>query len=396
MPKGRLKTFLYWCLMVVIILVVTETTGYVVMLKDNVRGINSRGEIDSTYDFLSNSSYFHVRAMLMGDTAAEQLPRYLAQPYLAYIAYPRYAKSGQQEHNEDGYRGKRVPLVHDGKYRILCMGGSTTYGMGVSSFKQTYPAQLDSLLNRTCDSIPGFSARYKGVEVLNAGIEAGTSAEELAQYMFKYHYYKPDLIIIQSGGNDAIINTGDGNYQPDYTNYRRMDFNLSPLPPRSRWLLKSYFCSYVIIRLFFSSITEHPFYKFERDESTAYCKWNHLNIDSMMHAGDYSYLAFYHNFNTLMREIKTDSADVLVLPFVLNPANVMVKENETLRNNVYLFNTMMSSAAEKLNYNFLNLNNDSALFNKYYVDDCHLNATGEQLKAQVISHAVIGLIRNRL
>ena len=393
MKRSKFRIFIYWCILIAIVSAVSETTGYVVMLRESKIGIDNNGNIDSSYDFLNNSNYFHVRGMLMGDTTPAQLPRYLAQPYMAYIAYPRFAKYGQQEHNEDGYRGKRLPLERDGKFRILCMGGSTTYGNGVRRWQQSYPAQLDSLLNVYCSKVPGFLNQYKGVEVLNAGVEAGTSAEELSQYIFKYHYYKPDMVILQTGGNDALINTDDHNYQPDYTHYRRMDFNLAPLPPRSRWLLKSYFCSYVIIRLFFSSVAEHPFYKFEKDGSTAYCRWNHLNVDSLIKAGDYDYYAFNHNFNALMRELKSDSVRVLLMPFVLNPSSEMVKGNPMYRENVKLTTGMIESVASASGFDFLNFTSDSVSYEKYAIDDCHLNATGEHLKAEVILRKVTNIIK---
>jgi len=384
MAAKKNRQFIYWFILILLIVIVAETAGYFAMRW------NSRGG-----DFLSNRTYFHIRDMLRGETAPQKFPKYLSQPYLGYIPYPGYSKIGTQEHNKDGYRGKLIPLVKTGKFRIICMGGSTTYGMSVPLFEQSYPAQLDSLLNNYFASNARFTEKYTGVEVLNAGVEAGASTEELTQYILKYRYYKPDLVILHTGGNDALISPEDANFQPDYTHYRRNNFNLLPLPVQSRWLLNSYFISYITIRLFYSDFA-NPFYYFEQDGTAKYCHWNTLNIDSMIKKGDYRFCPFYQNLNSLAREIKADSARILYLPFLLNPADKMVKENEEYRNSVALYNTMMKEAAENKGDIYLNITNDSVRFDLYGTDDCHLTAGGEKLKAEIVSRAVIALIEQVL
>ena len=82
-------------------------------------------------------------------------------------------------------------------YRIVCIGGSTTYGYGVTHPHSTYPAFLEIELKQKYPN--------KKVEVINAGIEGATSFEELKNYLFKVKYLKPDAIVIKSGGNDVIL-----------------------------------------------------------------------------------------------------------------------------------------------------------------------------------------------
>ena len=59
--------------------------------------------------------------------------------------------------NSKGFRGEEVNLVTD-KYRIIALGGSTTISTEVNDH-ETYPAQLQSLLNK----------KGEKYEVLNMG-----------------------------------------------------------------------------------------------------------------------------------------------------------------------------------------------------------------------------------
>ncbi len=384
MRGSRFQKFIFWLILVFIVIAICEGAGYLAM-KYNSRGM----------DFLSNRTYFRIRDMLMDNKNPETFPKYLSQPYLAYIPFPGYTKNGEQQHNLSGYRGKAVPLTKDGNYRILCMGGSTTYGFKLDRFGEAYPAQLDSLLNLYFAGDAAFKSKYKGIEVMNAGLEAGASAEELAQYIFKYHYYKPDLVILQTGLNDALIDPQDTSYQPDYTHYRRMDFNLKPLPRQSAYLMHSYFFSYIIISLFYTDAA-NPFYYFEQDGTAKYARWNTLNEDSLIKHGNYEYYAFPHNLKSLISQIKMDSAQILLVPSVLNPFDKMVKENEGYRNRIALYNSMLREIANNGTGVYVDFTADSIDYARYGMDDCHLTAKGEQLKARLISHKAIQLIKQEL
>ena len=246
MARSKTRLFLFRLILVGLVWGALEGVGYLGLW------LNSR-----SLDFLSNKNYFRLRAMLMGNDDPELFPRYLSQPYLGYIPYPGYQKNGVRQHNMDGYRGEAVPRQKSAKLRILCMGGSTTYGYGVALPSETYPARLEQLLVDYVAQDTVLSRKYPGVEVINAGLEAGNSAEELEQYLLKYRYYDPDIVVVHSGVNDAFVNTySDTDFQLDYTNHRRLSFHLKPLSQPARWMMHSYFFSFVAIRLFFGDFSE--------------------------------------------------------------------------------------------------------------------------------------------
>lgn len=109
----------------------------------------------------------------------------------------------------------------DGELRILCLGDSCTFGIGVDQ-DQTYPAQLENLLRKT----QGKSS-YR---VYNGGCSAYTSFNVLRFLETRGPKIKPDLVIIAVGYND---NSLKGMADKD-TDYRK-----GPLPGLRSILFKS-------------------------------------------------------------------------------------------------------------------------------------------------------------
>jgi lysophospholipase L1-like esterase len=137
------------------------------------------------------------------------------------------------QHNPQGYRGRAVSVRRDPRVlRVLCQGGSTTYGWTVDRAVETYPAQLEEVLS---ESLP---SGYSDVEVINAGLPWGTTAELLNHYHFKSHYYQPDAVIVHTGLNDAQAFYME-HYHPDYSHWRRQMGDGLALPAETRWLLGS-------------------------------------------------------------------------------------------------------------------------------------------------------------
>ena len=108
-------------------------------------------------------------------------------------------------HNSDGFRGNEFPPVKT-KHRIACIGGSTTYCIGVGD-DQTWPFYLDQLLQ------PDY-------EVFNFGIPGHSSAEHKKLLPYVLDRFAPDVVIFQMGLNDLrSMNLDDPG--PDYANFHR-------------------------------------------------------------------------------------------------------------------------------------------------------------------------------
>ncbi len=308
----------------------------------------------------------------------------IGQPYLLYICAPNYAHPDNgPQHNADGYRGKGVPLDRrPGVLRVLCLGGSTTYGWSVPYPSQTYPAVLEKLLRA---DLP---AGYTDVEVLNGGLPYGTSAEILTHYHFKYHYYRPDLVIINEGGNDAAGYT-QNYYHPDNSNWRQPLLNLRPLPPRLRWLAKSRFLSYVMLNMFYvDQLTGGEFYI--KNGAVPPAPW--FKIDGRLakkhEVISHDKLSFAHNMETLIRNILFDKSRVLLVPFRAAPGAYEAEGKYFELSQILRHEQIFKDLAEKYGVGYAPFPAE-VISADNWVDHCHVNPAGEAQKAaHIASHAL--------
>jgi len=120
----------------------------------------------------------------------QQSGYFLPMPNVTYVASPNYPG-----HNPLGYRGPEVEIPKPaGVFRIVALGGSTTYGIS-TPWQDAYPAQLEAILRNEY----GFS----NVEVVNAGLSGYNSWDILANFEFRVSELEPDLIIFYEGINDV-------------------------------------------------------------------------------------------------------------------------------------------------------------------------------------------------
>ena len=114
----------------------------------------------------------------------------MPMPYVSYVASPDFPG-----HNRLGYRGPEVEIPKpDGVFRIVALGGSTTYS-SATPWEDAYPAQLQNILREEYG--------YNNVEVVNGGMPGYTSWDILANFVFRTRELEPDLVIIYEGINDV-------------------------------------------------------------------------------------------------------------------------------------------------------------------------------------------------
>ena len=100
--------------------------------------------------------------------------------------------------NHLGYRDEEFsPEKLPGRFRILALGDSFTFGFGVEN-EEAYPEVLERLLN---ERVGTGSLRY---EVINAGFASGYAPDTaLAYFRHQGFALKPDLVLLgYFGGND--------------------------------------------------------------------------------------------------------------------------------------------------------------------------------------------------
>jgi hypothetical protein len=106
--------------------------------------------------------------------------------------------SGRQGVGEHGWRGPyRTTAKPDGRYRIVCLGDSTTHGFRCS-WEEAWPGQLETLLNADAE----WMSAHGVTEVLNFGVPAFGTDQELIALRNYGLSYQPDLVILHLCVND--------------------------------------------------------------------------------------------------------------------------------------------------------------------------------------------------
>jgi hypothetical protein len=95
--------------------------------------------------------------------------------------------------NRNKLRDREIPFERTtGKFRILMLGDSLTFGWGVR-VEQTFAKRLESKLNDN-----GIAA-----EVINAGVGNYNTSMEVAYYFAEGYCYRPDIVVLNYFINDA-------------------------------------------------------------------------------------------------------------------------------------------------------------------------------------------------
>lgn len=151
--------------------------------------------------------------------------KYEPHHYLNYHGTPNYqSEDNLNMHNSLGFRGPEIetPKPED-IYRIVTVGGSTTYSTGVANWEDDFARKLQKNLQDTYN--------YSSIEVINAGLGGWNSWESLINLEFNVINLEPDLIIIYHGANDVharILNPT--NYKSDNSGLREQwEFPKTPL-----------------------------------------------------------------------------------------------------------------------------------------------------------------------
>lgn len=116
--------------------------------------------------------------------------RFRGVPYVNFGLSTNYP-----EHNSRGYRGPEIAVPKpEGAFRIVALGGSTTYGELLDDWRDAYPARLEQMLHDEYG--------YEQVEVINAGVPYYTTWDTLVNFEFRVLDLQPDLVIVYHAVND--------------------------------------------------------------------------------------------------------------------------------------------------------------------------------------------------
>ena len=315
----------------------------------------------------------HVTIKLIRDKLREQCDPeaetyFMAQPNLTFVNNPAKQIEGISLVNSHGYRGVALPLERENdRVRVLFLGESTTFGFGVADYRDAFPHIIDSLFSDT-------------VEILNGGLLAATSSEVLSHYLFKYRYYKPDIVVVKLGMNELNRYLVSDNFQPDYTHHRNIHFDFPPIPEAGKMLLRSAFFSWVIINSFYLPRYDYGFaLENEGNPNARFIHWfpEIINVDSLYRSGDFHVSPYYMNLLTLINTAKMDGVKVVLLSNIYNPG---FSDDKNVDWNHYkdycsVYNNIKREFALSQDIPLIDLR-ELNIPQSSWIDDCHLNEFG--------------------
>lgn len=128
----------------------------------------------------------------------ERPPKTQPSERLVFELTPGYSSRSTRV-NALGLRGPEIQATKPaGVFRILCMGGSTTYGHGVTD-EQTWPALLEHKLRE---------AGWSQVQVINGGVFAWGMEHILVTLgERRLAELQPDLVLVYSGWNHPSLDS---------------------------------------------------------------------------------------------------------------------------------------------------------------------------------------------
>lgn len=304
----------------------------------------------------------------------------LPHPYMLYVNKPNLFGRGFRQTDERGYRiVKQLPhQPGERQRRVLVLGGSTTYSYPyVANPDDAWPSQLQKKLG------PRF-------EVINAGLGSATSAELLAGYAFRHRYLKPDIVIVHEGGNDVLAMMFE-HYDPEYTHYRRQGTRPVPGP-----------IDHAILR--WGGWPAKIFYAHN---------WNTLAtvftpapsslelipaFDALTRATNAPITGFERNIDLLAQMIQADGAIPVLFGFVQAREALLSRNRPDLIGKERAFTiglernlSAMKRIAAARHVDYI----DPDAFHRdddWFLDNCHLNETGEAAKASFVAKALAGFI----
>ena len=102
--------------------------------------------------------------------------------------------------NTFGFRGPEISEKRHTTKKIVCLGGSTTYGLGLS-YSNTYPKLLQNYIDK--------NAGVGHYEIINAGIPAHRLPHIIEQVKHVILRLEPDIIILMNVFNNLVTDSED-------------------------------------------------------------------------------------------------------------------------------------------------------------------------------------------
>jgi len=269
-------------------------------------------------------------------------------------------------HNSEGFRNSEIDHPKK-KFRIIAMGGSTTYGTNVCDW-ETWPHYLDSLLPQE-------------IEVLNFGVAGHSSIEHLIMASLLIPEYKPDLVLLHCGLND-LRNLFIKDLKSDYS-----DFHAPQLEGVLGFCYLNKLPRIAIIRvsaLFLQKIGFYPYCSYQKIEIVEDHSKDNLNRALEL---------YNRNLSNFCSILKNEEIALVMIPQILIRDAIEKDElkwwipfvdDDELPVMMSKYNACMKTVATSSNCLFADTLIKYSWTKENFADASHLNAGGNLIFANIL------------
>jgi len=309
--------------------------------------------------------------------------------YLGYALTPSW-EHGENRHDPRGFRGEDVVVPKpENEFRIVCLGGSTTYGYGVRDWRQAYPACLAREMRRR---------GHANVTVVNAGCANWTTWESTLQVPLRLLELEPDLFVVYHGINDLKTRTAwpPERYRPDNSGARSVPSTYL-MPP-----IHEHSAFWRIIAIQAGWMLSHVDLERTLDTPTTFERWpefskqlkrgvypeapfDDVSFADMMAANPPTY--FEQNLRSLCAMAREFDIEVVLTTFVLwpQPLRRSPRGAEELAGALQEMNAVLPRVAEQCGARVFDLAAAMPLEKRYFVDFVHFSAEGNEVWASLLA-----------
>lgn len=308
--------------------------------------------------------------------------RFVRHHYLGYVPAPGYVSlDGLNRHNALGFRGDEISRVKlAGTYRIVFVGGSSTYTERVPSYKEAWPYLTGKELRRICG--------YDDIEVINGGVGGYDSFQSLMNIQYRILDLAPDLIIVHHGVNDAHARlVRPSRYRADNSG-RRRPWSTEGEP----WFMYS-----VLIRMSMTALTGQPFepavgYYYNSPYSAAGVRDE--GIDERLGDTPMNALAlnppiyFERNLRSMAAVARANGADILFITWPYSTAHDDYMRSRHYQTAIAEINATAARVGADTGTFVYALEKDMPRDAEYWWDNRHVNREGARLKARLTAKGI--------
>jgi hypothetical protein len=274
-------------------------------------------------------------------------------------------------------------------YRILCLGGSTTWSSKILWPIDTYPAYLEAHLRQ----------RGYDVDVINGGAPYYNSAELVGTFAFRGVHEKPDLVVLHTGGNDIEPLLSPRDYKNDYSHYRTAQDNYDSLTAndkfRTWWQVPSWTVRALATAKFkpssistgmLGSQLDHAFtiLRAEQDISEREPTALRANIKTIVGA------AKIHDAKSVLLTFKIHEPGLDALLLNVSPdAEKRARMKKIFLDGMAKNNTCITESAKELGCPLIPFHTFETSDPELWADQCHLHKPAIPEKALFVANALI-------